>query len=196
MHPDSWNMSDVLEFELFSPINPFDRGHVGLDEVLDIVESVGDELRPSQISFERRRERKYSRQLMHECLPEFQFMEHTAFILGCARVPDAFFNISGYAGDEASRFRFHLYMKPFAWCREPGKEEERAAQLVSLVRTLATRLPLSHGFAHSNTDMLLDTDPEHPGPSVPPQVVRVLWLNVYGPQLVETLGRERVLSTP
>jgi hypothetical protein len=196
MHPDEWNKSDVLEFELFAPINPFDRGHAGLDEVLDIIEAMGDELRPSQISFERRQQRKYSRQLMHESLPEFQFMEHTAFILGCARVPDAFFNISGYAGDEASRFRFHLYIKPFDWCREPGKEEQRAAQLVSLARTLATRLPLSYGFTHSNTDMLLDTDPEHPGPSVPPQVERVHWLNVYGPHLVETIGRERVLSTP
>ncbi|HZH74788.1 MAG TPA: hypothetical protein VEY88_02075 [Archangium sp.] len=196
MHPDEWNKSDVLELELFSPINPFDRGHSGLDEVLDVIESAGNELRPGKVSLERGGKRKYSRQLMHERLPEFQSMEYTSFILKCAHVPDAFFDISGYTGNEDSRFSFHLYLKPFAWCRVPGKEEERAAELVSLVRALAARLPISYGVAHSGTDCLLDMEPEHPGPSVPPQVERMHWLNVYGPQLVETLGREHVLSTP
>ncbi|HYO53573.1 hypothetical protein [Archangium sp.] len=196
MHPDEWNKSDILDFELFSPVNPFDRGHEGLDEVLDVVESVDEELRPGKISFERGRKPKYSRQLMHESLPEFQFMEHTSIFLNCARVPDAYFDIHGSTNDEGSRFSLTLRIIPFAWCREPGKEEERAARLVSLVRTLASRLPLSYGLAHSDTDCLLDTDPENPGPSVPPQVERMHWLNVYGPRMVEALGRERVLSTP
>lgn len=196
MHPDEWNKSDVLELELFSPVNPFDRGHAGLDEVLDVIESVDDDLLPDKISFGRGRKPKYSRQRMHESLPEFQFMESTGFILKCARVPDAFFNIHGHAGNEDSRFSFHLYLKPFSWCREPGKEKERADRLVSLVRTLASRLPLSYGLAHSDTDCLLDTDPDNPGPPIPPQVERMHWLNVYGPRMVEELGRERVLSTP
>ncbi|MGZ3457879.1 MAG: hypothetical protein ACXU86_05160 [Archangium sp.] len=67
---------------------------------------------------------------------------------------------------------------------------------MSLVRALASRLPLSYGLAHSDTDQFLDTDPEHPGPPIPPRVERMHWLNVYGPHLVETIGRERVLSTP
>jgi hypothetical protein len=196
LSPDEWNKSDVLDFELLSPANPFNRGHEGLDEVLDAVETADDELRPGHISFERGRYRKYSRQLMHESLPEFQFMEHTSFFLECARVPNAFFNIHGSTNDEGSRFSFDLQAIPLAWFREPGKEGQRAAQLVSLVRTLACRLPLTYGRAHSGTDCLLDTDPDNPSPSIPLQVERMHWLNVYGPRMVETLGRERVLSTP
>ena len=196
LHPDEWNKSDILDFELFSGVNPFDRRHEGLAEVLDVVESVDEELRPGRISFERSRKPKYSRQLMHESFAEFQFMEHTSFFLECARVPDAYFDIHGSTDDQGSVFSLTLRIIPFAWCRESGKEEERAAGLVSLVRTLASRLPLSYGMAHSDTDNLLDTDPEHPGPCVPLQVEQMHWLNVYGPQLVETLGRERVLSTP
>lgn len=194
--PDEWNESDILDFELFSPVNPFDRGHEGLDEVLDLAESVHEELRPGKVTFERDRKPKYSRQLMHERLSEFQFMEQTSFFLPCNRVPKAYFSIHGSTDEEGSRFSFSLQSIPFAWLQEPGKEEQRAAGLVSLVRTLASRLPLSHGSAHSGTDQLLDTDPEQPRPILPPQVERMHWLNVYGPQRVEALGRERVLSTP
>jgi hypothetical protein len=194
--PDEWNKSDILDFEFFSSANPFARGHEGLDEVLDIIESLGEELRPDEISFERGRNRNYSRYLMHESLPEFQFMENTSFFLKCSRVPDAYFYIHGSTNEEGSHFALTLRIIPFSWCRAPEKQEERAAELVSLVRALASRLPLSYGSAHSGTDCMLDTDPEHPGPSVPPQVERMHWLNVYGPQLVESLGRERVLSTP
>ncbi|WP_233261306.1 hypothetical protein [Vitiosangium sp. GDMCC 1.1324] len=64
------------------------------------------------------------------------------------------------------------------------------------MRALASRLPLSFGLSHSDTDQILDTDPENPGPPIPPRVERMYWLNVYGPHLVESIGRERVLSTP
>ena len=196
LHPDEWNKSDVLDFGLFSPSNPFARGHEGLDEVLDLVESLGPELRPGKVSFGRGRTRKYSRQFMHTSLPEFQFVEHTSFFLECDRVPDAYFSVHGSTDEEGSRFSFALQAIPFAWFSESGKEKKHADELVTLVRALAARIPLSYARAHSGTDRLLDTDPEHPGPSVPPQVERMHWLNVYGPQLVETLGRERVLSTP
>ncbi|PTL84411.1 hypothetical protein [Vitiosangium sp. GDMCC 1.1324] len=196
--PDEWNKSDVLDFELFSLVNPFDRGHEGLDEVLDVIESFDEELRPGRISFERNRKPKYSRQLMHESLPEFQSMEHTSFFLRCACVPEAYFRIHGSTDDEGSRFSLSLQSIPFAWFREPGKQEERAAGLVAVVRALAARLPLSYGQAHSGTDQGLDKDLDHPGlhPYPPTEVERMYWLNVYGPQLVEALGRERVLSTP
>lgn len=196
--PDEWNKSDVLDVELFSPVNPFDRGHEGLDEVLDVLESVDEELRPGRISFGRDLKPTYSRPLMHESLPEFQRMEHTSFFLRCARVPEAYFDIHGSTNEEGSRFSLTLRIIPFGWCREPGKQEERAARLVALVRTLDSRLPLTYGLSHSSTDQGLDKDLDHPGlqPYPPTELERMYWLNVYGPQLVEALGRERVLSTP
>ena len=197
MTPDEWTQSDVLDFEFLSAMNPFDRGHEGTDEVLDVVESTGSELFPRTISFDKGT-RKYSRRLLHERLAEFKFAngEYTSITLDCAPVPESFFHISGYKGHGNSRFSFQLYLKPFSWCREAGKQAARVGQLIDLVRTLAARIPLSHGYIHSNTDRLLDTDLDSPDPGVPDQVERVYWLNVYGPRLVQSLGRERVLSTP
>ncbi|MGZ3457878.1 MAG: hypothetical protein ACXU86_05155 [Archangium sp.] len=114
LHPDEWNKSDILDFELFSPVNPFDRDHEGLDEVLDVVESVDEELLPDKISFGRGRKQKYSRQRMHEYLPEFRFMEHTSITLKCARVPDAYFDIHGSTDEEGSIFSLTLRIIPFA----------------------------------------------------------------------------------
>lgn len=196
--PDEWNRSDVLDFEFLASANPFDRGQRGLDEVLDLLESFDTELRPGWISLERDRKPKYSRQLMHQSLPAFQRMEHTSIFLRCERVPSAYFHIHGSTNDEGSSFSLALQSIPFAWFRAPGKEEERAARLVSVVRTLASRMPLTYGLSHSGTDQGLDKDLDHPepGPYPPTELERMHWLNVYGPQLVEALGRERVLSTP
>ncbi len=48
MHRDEWNKEDFFILELDSPVNPLDRGHEGLDEVLDFVESLDGWLRPDQ----------------------------------------------------------------------------------------------------------------------------------------------------
>lgn len=198
MHADDWNSADDLDFGLFSPINLFDRGHEGLDDILDVVEAAGDELHPKTLLLKKDKH-PYSRKLLHERFAELQYKAsgHTVVTLSCAQVSQAFFRIGGYQkGEEESRFTFQLHLKPFSWCAEPGKQEARASALIELVRTLAARLPLSYGLAHSNTDRLLDTDLDHPSPWVPAQVERVHWLNVYGARLIQHLGRERVLTTP
>lgn len=196
MSPDEWNKSDELQLELISSANPFERGHEGLDDVLGALDSACAELRPSKVSFERGGKKKYSRQLMDERFAEFQQEGNTFLIFTCAGPPEAYYTIQGYEGDEDSRFSLRLYVKPFSWFTEPRKQEERAAYLLSLVRAFASRLPLSHALAHSETDRHLDTDLDHPGPDVPPQIERMHWLNVYGPRMVQAIGRERVLSTP
>jgi hypothetical protein len=67
---------------------------------------------------------------------------------------------------------------------------------VKIVRALASCLPLSYGFAHSNTDFLLGADPHTESSKAPKQVYEAYWLNVYGPRLVQAIGRERLLATP
>ena len=100
-------------------------------------------------------------------------------------------------GTEDTRFTLELHLKPFARLREEGQVEEHARRLVSLVRAFAQRFPISYGLAHSSTDFHLGSDPHHSSFfRAPPGVYEAYWLNVYGPRLVEQLGRERMLSTP
>ncbi|WNG17316.1 hypothetical protein [Cystobacter fuscus] len=81
-------------------------------------------------------------------------------------------------------------------------EEERCHQVVEMVRAWASRYPVSHAKAHSADDTELAGSPRFGRDEKTSRkdgfdkVYEVFWLNVFGPKLVEAVGRERMLSTP
>jgi len=81
-------------------------------------------------------------------------------------------------------------------------EEQRCLHFVELVRAWASRYPVTHAAAHSSDDEALAGAPYY-GRDVKTSrrdgfdnIYEVSWLNVFGPKLVESVGRERMLSTP
>jgi hypothetical protein len=81
-------------------------------------------------------------------------------------------------------------------------ETERCRQFVELARDWASRYPVSYAAAHSLADDQLSGAPDFGRDEKTARrdgfdkVYEVCWLNVFGPTLVETVGLERVLSTP
>ncbi|WP_224242171.1 hypothetical protein [Hyalangium gracile] len=81
-------------------------------------------------------------------------------------------------------------------------EEERCRRLVELVRAWSSHYPVPHATAHSGADEHLAGAPNYGRDDRTmyrdgfDKIYEVCWLNVFGPQLVETVGRERMLSTP
>ncbi|PTL75459.1 hypothetical protein [Vitiosangium sp. GDMCC 1.1324] len=81
-------------------------------------------------------------------------------------------------------------------------EEERCHQFVEMVRTWASCYPVTHAAAHSVADRALAGAPDFGRDARTARrdgfdrIYEVFWLNVFGPKLVETVGRERMLSTP
>ncbi|AKI99777.1 Hypothetical protein AA314_01404 [Archangium gephyra] len=81
-------------------------------------------------------------------------------------------------------------------------EAERCLEFVEMVRTWASHYPVSHASAHSLADRGLADSPlfgRDMDTSIRDgfdKIYEVFWLNVFGPRLVETVGRERMLSTP
>ncbi|QAT85484.1 hypothetical protein EJ065_3924 [Corallococcus coralloides] len=71
-----------------------------------------------------------------------------------------------------------------------------------MVRAWALRYPTSHASAHSSADDQLAGAPNFGRDNEAvwrdgfDKVYELCWLNVFGPKLVETVGRERMLSTP
>lgn len=196
MNRDEWNKPNNFTLQLYSPINPLDRVPGGLGEVLDFVESVDKELRPDRVYLSR--SRKYSRKLVHERFQEFRYGIKYGINLHRSRPPDVDWWLGFYDQSAEDTFStLELTLKPFAFLYEQGRAEERAQQLLSLVRAFAQRFPLAYGLAHGALDFHLGSDP-HSGNSRAPNtnVHEAYWLNVYGPRLVEQLGRQRVLSTP
>jgi len=89
-------------------------------------------------------------------------------------------------------------LQPLSFFSEP----ERCRQFVELVRTWASRYPVSYAAAHSLADDQLSGAPDFGRDETTARrdgfdkVYAVYWLNVFGPKLVERVGRERMLSTP
>jgi hypothetical protein len=81
-------------------------------------------------------------------------------------------------------------------------EAERCRQFVEMVRSWASHYPVTHAAAHSEDDAELAGEPRF-GREMQTsirngfdKIYEVSWLNVFGPKLVETVGRARMLSTP
>ncbi len=81
-------------------------------------------------------------------------------------------------------------------------EEERCRQVVEMVRAWASCYPVTYAAAHSVADRALAGAPDFGRDERTARrdgfdrIYEVFWLNVFGPKLVETVGRERMLSTP
>ncbi|WNG49425.1 DUF3396 domain-containing protein [Archangium minus] len=81
-------------------------------------------------------------------------------------------------------------------------DEERCRHFVEMVRAWASRYVVSHAAAHSMADDQLSGAPDFGRDEKTSRrdgfdkIYEVCWLNVFGPKLVESVGRERMLSTP
>jgi hypothetical protein len=91
-----------------------------------------------------------------------------------------------------------IYVQPLTFFAE----EERCRSFVEMVRAWSAQYPVPYASAHSGADAVLADSPyygrdkqiaRHDGFD---KIYEVCWLNVFGPKLVATVGRERMLSTP
>ncbi|WP_338034320.1 hypothetical protein [Hyalangium minutum] len=81
-------------------------------------------------------------------------------------------------------------------------DQARCHPFVELVRAWACHYPVSHAFAGSDADSELADSPRFGRDQETSirdgfdKIYEVFWLNVFGPKLVNLVGRERMLSTP
>ncbi|WP_224363251.1 DUF3396 domain-containing protein [Hyalangium versicolor] len=194
MSHDDWNKSDDFVLYLSSPVNPFDRGFEGLEEILAVIESLDDGLRPDLVSLKRRV--KYSRQTVRQRLREAFVVNGYALRFVRSHPPQTNVLLSSWAGTEHAGFSVELRISPLSFLRTPERSEEYVEHLVDFVRALAARLPISYGRGHSQTDFFLSSDPLAASVLAAPRVQEAFWLNVYGPPMLEQVGRQRALSAP
>ncbi|WP_147093102.1 hypothetical protein, partial [Myxococcus virescens] len=79
---------------------------------------------------------------------------------------------------------------------------EACRDFVAVVRAWATRYPAHHSVAHGLADLQLADSPAFGRDAATwkrdgfDKIYELFWLKVFGPKLVESVGRERMLSTP
>ncbi|HEX8706426.1 MAG TPA: hypothetical protein VF815_46760 [Myxococcaceae bacterium] len=165
-----------------------------LEPFLQTLEEYSGEWMPEMVRG--KRERQYSRAAIWEALEE----QRTSFNTGCEiyRTTPPFASLTLSCGVQQSprELRVGLYV-PLTFFHE----EERCRRFVELVRAWSSHYPVSYAQAHSGVDAELAGAPTYGRDEETThrdgfdQIYEVCWLNVFGPQLVERVGRKRMLST-
>jgi hypothetical protein len=144
-----------------------------------------------------KRQRKYARAALWKALEEERAGDNTAGFYRTQWPPlDMMLQVSPLP--QPPELDITINVKPLSFF----SEAERCRQFVEMVRAWASRYPASHAIAHSSDDLVLADFPECGRDKETSyrdgfdKVYEVCWLNVFGPKLVETVGRERMLSTP
>jgi hypothetical protein len=145
-----------------------------------------------------KRQRKYTRAAVMRALEERGSERYTHCGLYRAQWPVLEMSLGLYLPPLLPRLDIILQVTPLSFFAEA----ERCRHFVEMVRAWACRYPVSHAKAHSGDDTELTGSPRFGRDDETEyrkgfdKIYEVFWLNVFGPKLVESVGRERMLSTP
>ncbi|WP_257461015.1 hypothetical protein [Archangium lipolyticum] len=167
-----------------------------LEPTLQALEEYAGKWMPDVV--EGKRQRKYSRAAIWKALEEKRDENSTSIVLGRTKWPALYLRLRLYFPPLPPELRISVEVKPMSFFAEA----ERCREFVDMVRAWATHHPVTHANANSLAEDQLSDAPFF-GRDLQTSVrdgfdklYAVSWLNVFGPKLVETIGRERILSTP
>ena len=183
----------ILGFDgAFDPKAPWESE---LEPFFRILEEHAGEWMPDVVEGKRRR--KYTRPAVWKALEEGG--EHVPTIgLYRTKWPGISMTSMLLSSDLHPELRVLLRVKPLSFFEEAA----RCRQLVDMVRAWASRYPVSYASAHglAASDLAgapnFGRDMNTSNQEGFDQLYEVFWLNVFGPKLVQLVGRERMLSTP
>ena len=167
-----------------------------LEPFLQALEAYAGEWMPDVVKGKRRR--KYSRPSFWKALEEARDENSTALGLYRTKWPALDMYLGLYLPPLPPELHISVRVKPLSFFTE----EKRCHEFVEMVRAWASAYPVSHASAHSTADRALADSPLFGRDETIARrdgfdkIYELCWLNVFGPKLVETVGRERMLSTP
>ncbi|WNG23333.1 hypothetical protein F0U62_04280 [Cystobacter fuscus] len=167
-----------------------------LDPFLQVLEEYAGEWMPDVVEGKRRR--KYKRAAIWKSLEEARDGDYTSIGLYRTKWPVLDMMLRLRLSPQPPELSIVIKVKPLSFFTEEGSYRP----FVAMVRAWASRYPVSHAAAHSADDEELAGAPRF-GREMQTyvrdgfdKIYEVSWLNVFGPKLVESVGRERMLSTP
>lgn len=190
------NKIDSLRFSfngVFDPRNGLERE---VAPFLDALEECANGWMPNFVKTSRKR--KYSRDAVWRALEERR--NETGAIIGFFRSENPRVSLVLNLGplDEQSTLNVSLNVQPLSFFDKVAT----CRGFVAAARAWASRYPSEYAAAHSMADRELADFPTFGRDDETwkrdgfDKIYELCWLNIFGPQLVESVGRERVLSTP
>ncbi|RKH45179.1 hypothetical protein [Corallococcus sicarius] len=190
------NKVDCLRFLFNGAFNSGNGVESELAPFLDALEKHAGGWMPTFVKTSRRR--KYSRDAVWRAIEERR--DDYGSIIGLFRSEDPGVSLSLTLGltQVEPDLRVRLSVQPLSFFAE----EEACRSFVAMARAWAHRYPPHHATAHSAADRQLadfpffGRDDETYKRDGFDKIYELCWLNIFGPKLVESVGRERMLSTP
>jgi len=187
---------DYLRVTFDGTFNPQAALESELEPFLQVLEKYADGWMPDVIEGKRRR--KYARAAVWKALEEGHDEVYTSLGLYRTKWPALDMTLWLWLPPRTPALNITVKVKPLSLFNE----ESRCLQIVEMVRAWASCYPVTHAAAHSADDKELAGSPNFGRDDDTEfrdgfdKIYEVFWLNVFGPKLVETVGRERMLSTP
>jgi hypothetical protein len=177
-------MEDPLQIRLLSSRSPLERGVDGVLEVLRCIDAHGGPLAPDHV-YDKRLV-PYSLAAVAEMLATAARARRIYVRLLKSRDPEVSFVL-----EAARHAQVPMVLRievPLGWIAE--EPESRSRVVVELTRALASATTATIGWAHPKADVVA------PPRGAPYQLEDAHWLDVFGADLIDQLGGERVESTP
>ncbi|RKH36817.1 hypothetical protein [Corallococcus sicarius] len=196
LNPQESNAEDRLQFSFRGVFSPQASLESEIDPFLDTLEASAGGWMPNVV--QGKRARKYSRANFWKALKEER--EDTGATLGLYRTtwPALDMMLTIWFPPLPPELDVQLVLQPLSFF----SMEARCRDFIDMVRAWASRYPVTHASAHSIADEVLSGSPLF-GRDMQvtirdgfDKIYAVYWLNVFGPALVQAVGRERMLSTP
>ena len=187
---------DSLQLDFNGAFDPRAALEDELEPFLQALEMYAGEWMPDVV--EGKRQRKYARAAIWKALEEERQERYTHIGLYRTKWPALDMTLRLWFPPLSPQLDIPIQVRPLSFFAEA----ERCHQFVEMVRAWASRYPVSHASAHSIADEELAGAPDFGRDEKTSRrdgfdkIYEVFWLNVFGPRLVETVGRERMLSTP
>jgi hypothetical protein len=189
------NPEDSLRLIFEGAFDPHAARERELEPFLQVLEAHAGEWMPDVVGGKRKR--KYARAALWKGLKERGGERYTFCGLYRTKWP-AIDMLLGLYLPLPPRLDISVQVQPLSFFAET----ERCQRFVEMVRAWASRYPVTYAMAHSVADDQLSGAPDFGRDEKTSRrdgfdkIYEVFWLNVFGPKLVDAVGRERMLSTP
>ncbi|MFL5352676.1 hypothetical protein [Archangium sp.] len=187
---------DYLRLDFTGAFEPQATRESELEPFLQVLEAHAGEWMPDIVKG--MRDRKYSHATFWKALQEERNERIATIGLYRTKWPALDMALSIWLPPLLPKLNVLVKVKPLSFFTEA----EHCHQFVEMVRAWSLRYPVSYASAHSVDDSALAGAPcfgRELQTSIRDgfdKIYEVFWLNVFGPKLVEAVGRERMLSTP
>ncbi|AFE07591.1 hypothetical protein COCOR_07547 [Corallococcus coralloides DSM 2259] len=167
-----------------------------LEPLLDALEAHAGEWMPDVVEGKRRR--KYSRAAISKALAEESEAGSVSIGLYRTRAPALDMTLSLGGATLPAELEISVALQPFSFF----SRAERCRELIEMVQAWTRSFPVTYAMAHGMADRQLAGAPYFGRDGKTSRrdgfdkIYELFWLNVFGPSLVESVGRARMLSTP